>query len=392
MYDMQIAFCHENVLTARGGAEMYVADLARRLVAEGHEVHLYACRWAAAALPPAAHIHPIAPPRGPRFLRPWRFSAACRAALERDRPEVSIGFDKTFGPDICYPLGGLQPASAAHNLRKYRSPWLRGAARLVRTFDLAHRSFVRLERRHLLGPNPPLLVVNSALVRDHAARHYAIPPERVRVIHNAIDPNRFAERDRPRLRAEERRRWGVGPGEVVAAFVGMNYRLKGLGPLLHALARLSAGAPLRLAVAGSTKTTSWERLARRLGVARRVIFLGPVADVRRIYFAADLHVHPTFYDPCSGVVIEALACGLPVITTRFNGAAELMHPPREGFVLDDPHDHAALADALLQLLDPVRRDACGRAARQVTTAWTIDHHVRRWNEVFTEAVSRRRAA
>src|SRR5262249_26341990 len=154
--------------------------------------------------------------------------------------------------------------------------WRRAAAGVAQTLDLAHRSFARLERRHLLGPNPPLLVVNSAMVRDHAARHYGIPPDRVRVIHNAIDPARFGERDRPRLRAEERRLWGVGPGEVVAAFVGMNYRLKGLGPLLHALVLLPAGAPLRLVVAGDARTGPWERLARRLGVDRRVRFLGPV--------------------------------------------------------------------------------------------------------------------
>jgi UDP-glucose:(heptosyl)LPS alpha-1,3-glucosyltransferase len=389
---MQIAFCHENVLPARGGAEMYVADLTRRLSAAGHNIHLYACRWDAAALPPSVRVHPIDPPRGPRFLRPWRFSAACQAALERDRPEVSVGFDKTFGTDIYYPLGGLQPASAAHNLRKYPSRLVRAAARILRAFDIAHRSFARLERHHLFDSTPPLLVVNSALVRDHAARYYAIPPERVRVIHNAIDPDRFNERDRPRLRTEERRRWGVGPGEVVAAFVGVNYRLKGLEPLLHALACLPAEAPLRLAVAGGPKDGPWQQLARRLGVARRVVFLGPVADVRRVYFAADLHVHPTFYDPCSGVVIEALACGLPVITTRFNGASELMHPPREGFVLDNPHDHKGLADALVQLADPVRRDASGRAARQAAAAWTMEHHVRAWLNVFAEVAARRHAA
>ncbi|HEY1380869.1 MAG TPA: glycosyltransferase family 4 protein [Gemmataceae bacterium] len=389
---MQIAFCHENVLPARGGAEMYVADFLRRLAAEGHGVHLYACRWDAAALPRAVVVHRLDSPRGPRSLRPWRFSAAVRVALDRDRPQVSIGFDKTFGTDIYYPLGGLQPASAAANVRKHHTSLGRVAARIAKLLDPAHRSFARLERRHLLGPNPPLLVVNSRMVRDHAAHHYGIPPERVRVIRNAIDPGRFGEHDRPRVRAEERRRWGVGPGEVVAAFVAMNYHLKGLGPLLHAVARLPAGSPLRLVVAGSPKTGGWQRLAARLGVAARVMFVGPAADVRRVYFAADLHVHPTFYDPCSGVVIEALACGLPVVTSRYNGAAELMHPPREGFVLDDPHDHAALANALAQLLDPVRRDACGRAARQAAAAWTIEHHYRRWLDVFAEVADRRRAA
>lgn len=386
---MRIAFCHENVLPARGGAEMYVADFCRRLAAAGHDVHLYACRWDAATLPGNLTLHTIRPPRGPRSLRPWRFSASVRAALERDRPDVSIGFDKTFGPDIYYPLGGLQPASAAGTIRKNRPPLARAAARALKRLDVAHYSYCRLERRHLLGPNPPLLVTNSDRVRDDARRYYGMPNDRVRVILNAIDPARFDERDRPRIRADERRRWGYGPGAVVAAFVAMNYRLKGLEPLLHALPHVPA---LKLVVAGNLKTGPWRRLARRLGVSERVVFLGPTGDVRRIYFGADFHVHPTFYDPCSSVVLEALACGLPVVTSRYNGAAEVMHPPREGFVVDDPHDHVALADCLSRLLDPVIRDACGRAGRQAAAAWTLDHHYRRWLDVFAEVAARRRAA
>ncbi len=387
---MRIAFCHENVLPARGGAEMYVADFLRRLAVEGHDVHLYACRWDRGALPATVAIHPLDAPRGPRLLRPWQFSAAVRAALLRDRPDVSIGFDKTFGPDIYYPLGGLQPASAEGNLRKHRSSWARRAARVAKAFDPAHYSFARLERRHLLGPNPPVLVVNSHMVRGDMLRCYGIPPERVRVIHNAIDPARFIERDRPRVRAEDRRAWGVGPGDLVAAFVAMNYGLKGLQPLLHALTRLPAA--FKLAVAGSPKTGPWRRLAARLGVADRVMFLGPAADVRRIYFAADVHVHPTLYDPCSGVVIEALVCGMPVVTTRYNGAAELMDKWGAGIIVDDPRDHAALAAALAEFLDPVCRDFAGRAARRAAAQWTIDDHYSRWLEVFTEVAKTRRAA
>jgi UDP-glucose:(heptosyl)LPS alpha-1,3-glucosyltransferase len=387
---VRIAFCHENVLPERGGAETYVADFLRRLVAQGHGVHLYACRWNPTCLPADLTIHPLAAPRGSRALRPWRFSTAIRAALNRDRPDVSIGFDKTFGPDIYYPLGGLQPASAAGNLCKYRSPWRRAAARATKAIDLAHYSFSRLERRHLLGPNPPLLVVNSEMVCEHAMQYFGIPREQVRVIHNAIDPGRFAEQDRPRVRAEERQRWGFGPSDVVAAFVAMNYRLKGLEPLLHALARVPAA--MKLVVAGSPKIGSWARLARQMGIADRIVFLGPATDVRRVYYAADLHVHPTYYDPCSSVVIEALACGLPVVTTRYNGAAELMRPPHDGIVIEDPHDHAALAAAMAQFIDPARRDAAGRAARRSAASWTIEHHYRRWLEIFAEVAARRHAA
>ena len=85
--------------------------------------------------------------------------------------------------------------------------------------------------------------------------------------------------------------------------------------------------------------------------------------MRDAYFAADFLVHPTFYDPCSLVVLEALACGLPMITTRANGASELMTPPREGYVIDDPHDHQCLAACLQEMLDKERRHGCSAAAR-----------------------------
>src|ERR1700736_6053802 len=103
---MKLALCYENVLPARGGCETYIADISRRLVADGHEVHLYASRWDVAALPKQMNYHALPTVRGPRFLRPWRFAAACEEALGRTDCGVSIGFDKTWGQDILYPQGG----------------------------------------------------------------------------------------------------------------------------------------------------------------------------------------------------------------------------------------------------------------------------------------------
>jgi len=387
---MQIAICHDKVLPARGGAEMYIADLARRLVAAGHEVHLFAKRWDNSALPRAIHYHPITFARCPRFLRPWRFSAALKIALDRYRPEVSIGFDKVLGTDVYYPLGGLNAACAEHNLHKHASSVARTAARVLQKIDIAQHSFARLEQRQLTGPNRSLLVVNSDFVRQHAKEYYGLDPSRIRVLHNAIDPNRFSEADRPRLRSKVRQSYGIRDDAVVAALIAMNYRLKGLEPLLAALAKTPA--PMMLLVAGSRKTASYERLAERLGVRDRVRFVGHCLDVRRIFFAADLLVHPTFYDPCSLVVLEALACGLPVITTAHNGAAELMHPPNEGFVVKDPHNVDELAARLVDLCKPDARLRCGQAARQTAANWTFDHHVRALEAILADVASRRTRA
>lgn len=388
---MKLALCYESVIPTRGGAETYIADLARRLAADGHEVHLFACQWDAAALPAGMRYHRLPAPLGPRFVRPWLFAASCMRALTEHPELVSLGFNKTWGQDVQYPLGGLHAASAEHNLHKHAHPLTRGLARVVKAADLAHWSYTLLERRQYLAYRP-LVVVNSRMVRGHFQHYYNVPPEDVRVVHCAIDPERFTQPDRPRRRAEYRAQWGLEPGDPVALFVAMNYRLKGLQPLLHAVARLRHHERFRLLIAGSPRTRGWETYARRLGVDKHVRFLGLRKDVHHCFFAADFLVHPTFYDPCSLVVLEALACGLPVVTSRANGAAELLTPPREGFVVPDPHDYQQLALCMEQLLDSARRQECSTAARRAGSQWTFDLHYRMLLRVFEEAAARKRAA
>src|SRR5262249_24297723 len=306
--------------------------------------------------------------------------------------QVSIGFDKTWGQDVLYPQGGLHLASTDHNLLKYRSALSRTLARSIKQFDVAHRSFAALERRQYLGRSRPVIIVNSEMVRRRFERHYSSAGRDVHVVRSAIDPIRFAQPDRSRRRQEWRQRWAIGTEETVALFVAMNYRLKGLEPLLHAVGVLPASTRFGLLVAGSPRTRPYEQLAHRLGCASRVLCLGPRRDGQNCYFAADFLVHPTFYDPCSLVVLEALACGLPVITSRYNGASELLHPPREGYVIDDPHHHAELAWCMEQLLDPRRRSICAEAARQTASEWTFVHHYQQLLSILAEAATRKRAA
>lgn len=389
---MNIALCYESVLPARGGAETYIGDLARRLARDGHAVHLYACRWDASALPPSTHFHRLDVPSGPRFLRPWRFGEACERALAGNAHDVSVGFDKTWGQDVLYPQGGLHAASAAHNLLKFPTGWEQKLAALGKWLDPAAWSFSRLERKQYLGPNRPLVVVNSRMVMGHFERFYGIPPESVRVVPSAIDPLRFVAEDRLKRRQEERDRWGVAPEETVGLFVAMNYRLKGLAPLLRAVTLVRRDKPFRLAVVGHPKFGRYQRLAERLGVADRVKFLGHRNDPKDAYFASDFLAHPTFYDPCSLVALEALACGLPVITTQYNGASELLSPPTDGVVVRDPHDAATLAAAMSTMLDYDYRVSASQAARQTGNRWTFEHHYRALLEVFAEVRRTKRAA
>jgi UDP-glucose:(heptosyl)LPS alpha-1,3-glucosyltransferase len=305
---------------------------------------------------------------------------------------VSIGFDKTWGQDVLYPQGGLHAASAAHNLLKHRGGLSRSLAALGKWLDPAAWSFAKLERKQYLGPTRPLVVVNSNMVRRHFEEHYGVPPESVRVVRSAIDPLRFAADDRFKRRHDERAKWGATPDETVGLFIAMNYRLKGLSQLLDGFAQVSRDKPAKLVIVGHPKLGRYERQARRLGVADRVVFLGHRDDPKDCYFAADYLVHPTFYDPCSLVALEALACGLPVITSRYNGASELLSPPADGLVIDDPHDARSLGAAMSRMLDRGYLREASTAARATGSRWTFEQHYQSLLDVFGEVRREKRAA
>lgn len=383
---MDVALCHPIVLPDRGGCETYIVDLARRLARDGYGVHLLASRWDAAALPPGTHFHRIDHYGGPRWLRPWRFAAACERALRTIRHDVSIGFDKTWGQDVLYPQGGLHRAAAWHNLLKYTSPVSRHAAWIGKILDPSYWSYRLLERKQYLASKRSAIVVNSEMVRRHFEEFYGIPPETIHVLRSAIDPARFRADDRFTRRHQERQRWGIAPDVPVGLFVGMNYRLKGLEPLLRALP-----AHAHLAVIGHADFSRYARLAQVLGVAGRVRFLGHRADPKDAYFAADYLVHPTFYDPCSLVVLEALACGLPVVTTPYNGASELLDE-HCGLVVSDPHNRAELGSAIRRISDPGFRSRAAMAARVAASAWTFEHHYRGLLQICKDQQALRRAA
>ena len=157
---------------------------------------------------------------------------------------------------------------------------------------------------------------------------------------NAIDPRRLDVPQPGALRCAFRNRMGLEPGHLVGLFAGHNFALKGLEPLLEALATAAARIPRAspstfwfAAAAIRLPTAAWPS---RLGLGETVHFLGFYPDVQDCYWSSDFFVQPTYYDPCSLVVLEALACGLPVITTANNGASEMMENGREGFILSKP--------------------------------------------------------
>jgi UDP-glucose:(heptosyl)LPS alpha-1,3-glucosyltransferase len=389
---MHLALNFQRVDPARGGAETYVSDLCRYLVQAGHRVDLYAESWVGAALAPEVNPIPVASTGNTRLERLLNFARNSERALRHASHDCSIGFVNTWFHDVIIPQGGVHAGSLAANARRF-APLLRPLYRATKKLNPSYWVHRLIEQRQYDPARQPRVVAVSDMVKRHLELYHHVPLHRIYVVPNAIDPRRLQVSQPGALRCAFRNRLGLEPGQLVGLFAGHNFGLKGLKPLLEALAhrrRLNhAARPIHLLVCGGGDTLSYGHLARRLGLQETVHFLGFYPNVADCYWSSDFFVQPTYYDPCSLVVMEALACGLPVITTKSNGASELLENGREGHVINSPDAREELIAALDQMTDDAARRAMAAKALALGRYQTLDLHVARLIAVFEEVAAAR---
>jgi len=212
-----------------------------------------------------------------------------------------------------------------------------------------------MERLYFRRPSRLLVPCADQLVRD-LERIYGlyIPNNRIAVIHNGFDPELFSLGHRIALREEARHFLGYSPGEIVLVMIANEWRRKGLKVLLDAMAFVRH-LPIRLLLAGRTAPTSFAAQIESLGLDDSVRYVGTVDDVALYHAAADVFVLPTQYEAFALAIVEALASGLPVITTDVPGASDLITPGINGLLLSKPEDSRELAGLLQQAMDSADR-------------------------------------
>ncbi len=395
---MHIALNYQRVDPSKGGAETYVADLCRHLVAQGHDVELFAESWSEEAIPRAARRVRV-PVRGrTRGGRIWNFAVQSELALRSSSHDCVIGFINTWHQDILIPQGGVHQASLDANARRHANGLSRSLYRWGKQLNPKWWWLYRsIERRQYDPSRPTRVVAVSEMVRGHLEHYHGVPRDRIAVIPNAIDAQRLLVANPASVREEFRRRHGLKTTDLIGLFVGHNFRLKGLPALLRALQarrqRPNSPRTIHVLVCGGGNLGPFRRMTRELGLDDSVHLIGFEPDIRTCYHASDFFILPTYYDPCSLVVFEALACGLPVITTRCNGAGELITEGREGFVVDHPDDIPALVAALDRMTEDAARSAMSRASTVLGRQQSFENHVARLLQLCEEvAASKRRAA
>jgi UDP-glucose:(heptosyl)LPS alpha-1,3-glucosyltransferase len=372
---MKIALNIEMVSSVRGGAEKYAGTVARWLHDAGHEVHIFARNVDPGELPSTTPVHLVRPlcPPGFRWLRSYLFARASERALRTQCFDLIIGFVKVWYQHVHLAVGGAHPAALAYSSRRFRSPWRRAGWWTCKALSPRQWIFRAIARKQYAGSHRPHVIAPARMVAEHFERYHNVSAQRIAIVYNALDAG-AALPDPDGARAEFRRRHGLRPDDVAVLFVARNYGLKGLEPLLEAFAPVARDSPNSfLLVCGSRRDGRFRRQVLRLGLRDRVLFLGVVDDIRGCYAGSDVFAFPTFYDPCSLVVLEAMQAGLPVITTRQNGAGELLREGMDGFVVDSPWTVDQLTDRVARLVrDGDLRRHMGGNARMRVRAFTVE--------------------
>ena len=367
--------------SATGGAEAYLKRFATGLAAEGHDCVLFtSADWPQDLWPGERFVY--LPGNSPRAFADGLEIARYGEGRERNplaQCDFLFSLERVWNCD-CYRAGdGVHRAWLAR--RGAVEPIWKRVRRALNPFDFKHRELLRIENHLFTAWNDEepggakTVIANSLMVKEEIIRYYDYPADRIHVVYNGV-PQRTV--DRATLRADVRRRLGLTGHDYVLLFAGSGWTRKGLRYAIEGIKRANLSRPLLL-VAGRGD-------GRRYTTSRRVEFLGPVRDMDPYFAAADVFILPTVYDPFSNACLEALAAGLPVITTAANGFSEIIKPGVDGEVFDDPADIEGIARAVEGWSHPERRAATRPHLEEMAAKFSIEENVRATLEVIRRAM------
>ncbi len=373
MKGRRLALVYEK-LSTRGGLERYVLEFARRSAAAGARVTVVTSQVEPGLDLSEITLRPV--PRSRiglfRLLTFDRDSGEAARALDVD---AVLAFGQTTHQDIHRAGGGCHAVYS-----RLLSP--------PKRWGVKNRIQLLLERDLYTGTCTRHFVVNSNLVRRQVLEEYDTDPDRVSVIHTAVDTSHF----KPAVSIEHRNlirsRHGIPPDEPLFLFVSLNHRRKGLEPLLNAW----NGVDAWLLVLGDPMEVRHRRLLTSTAARKRVVYGGTAKDLAPYYHAADFFVHPTLYDACANTVLQAMASGLIALVSTRDGATDHIIDGNTGYRLEDPTNPGAICDLCQRALRLTPEDA--RAIRSEARARTLpltwQNHLAAWNTLIDSFDERRR--
>jgi UDP-glucose:(heptosyl)LPS alpha-1,3-glucosyltransferase len=379
---MNIAFLHRRY-DRTGGTERDLYELVGQVLQFGHEVHLYCGEY---RVPPqeGAVAHRVPYLRAGEMAKLLSFASLAPKAAGSGRHDVVISFSKVFRQDIIR-CGGGTHRQFLQNIEQVRGPF---SNTLKWPKD---RAALYIEQRQFQKDNYRRIIAVSKMVKKELIHLYQVPEDKIDVIYDGVDAKLFSPDNQHLYRSSMRKKYGIHENSYLLLFVGSGFVRKGLEFLLRALGELKSADVKLLVVGADSNQDKFRGLASRLGVADNIVFAGLQKDVQRFYAAADVVVLPSVQEAFGNVVLEALASGLPVITTKNAGASEILKGRLRDYILDRHDNVREMARMIRELSDSRTRADLSTEARAIAGGFTFEANARAF-EAACELFIREKAA
>lgn len=363
---MRIGLAHRR-LDLRGGTERVFYRTANGLKDRGHEVHLF-CGEFCIPPPPGTYGHQVPYVSWPRTARLLTFAFLAPRVIARFRCDVVMSFDRMIKQDL-FRSGGGPHRVFLQTMSRNSTLW----RRLWYQMSPYHRAVVAIERRQVSPVGCRKIIAVYQQGKREMIRAYGLPEEKIVVIHNGVDHERFHPRRRFEGGRRIREKLGIPLDIPVVLFVGTGFRRKGLDRLLYLWHSPALRGIFLLVVGNDARLSYYRNRWNRSGV----FFVGPQSAVEDYYGASDLLVLPSIQEAFGNVVLEALASGLPVVTVPGVGATEEMEGDLKEGIIADPCDPEELKEKILRLLDKNRWPSLSKAARSSAEKYS-------WEKYFSD--------
>lgn len=365
-HNLTIGFVRRG-FSSGGGAESYLTRLASGVVERGHRVRLYSSadwptdEWRFGEI---TRVEGRSATAFANKIEKVEARAARRASAMTSRCDVLMSLERIWRCDVYRAGDGVHQA------------WLKRRAgglfqRISRLLNRKHAATLALEKSLFAEGGAGRVIANSRMVQEEIVHFYGYPKERIDLVYNGVPVAAFQSGEE--TRAKMREMLGLKNEDCAVLFAGTGWERKGLRFAIKAIE--ASGSEMRLLVAGRGDKQKYQ--------SARVRFLDVVEQMPALYGAVDIFLLPTIYDPFSNACLEALAAGLPVVTTRANGFAEIIKSGVHGTVLEDPHDTKAMRDALQFWSDSAQRDRARVGNAALAGRFDISANVDRTLEILT---------
>ena len=384
----KIALAMEKFSHYAGGAESYALSLAESLIKDGWEVHLFGETWDGE--PEAAVFHKI---NIPRFLPAWLkmvlFALKHKRVVKGQDFDVIVGFGNTLYMNVYQSHGGVHWLSTKRKVYSEKSKIKQLIKRLIIILSLKQWVRAWIESAPFrLNPRPQIVAISQMLKNDMGS-FFRVRGAEIKTVYNGVDTSRYHQNLRRELRGPLRRQLGIKENEVVYLFVSYDLKKKGVEPLVEAASQLKkmGNTNFKIIVIGGLPYRVLSRQIEVLNIEDRILFTGPVRSTEEYYANSDVFVLPTYCDACSLVVIEAMASGLPSITTTSNGAAGIITDGKDGYIIPHPPGPSELAKKMQLLLDHERRQEMSREALRTGQSYSAKKNHQEMIKIFSEVAT-----